>query len=340
MAAADERNQVPGNDPWAQLEELRKAFPELYSVIDRNRLEEWSGDLAAESATRDDFGPGGRGTEYLQAQALDVHARATGISQLVRLLMGTPAREDGRPRIMVDLLGGDGLVRRVCREAALGQVSILTCDLSPYMIASAWSQGLPALIQRAERPLLKDSSVDAVLLAYGSHHIPAAMRQALVSQAYRVLRPGGVFVLHDFLCGSPADRWFSDVVDPYSATGHKFRHFTSNEVNDCLTGAGFTRHEVLDLNDSYSVTGASRRTTESAMGRYLVKMYGLTKAESTWGPEGASRWALSRARSIFTYREPGSTIAESDLRFDNVARAWRMRIPRRAVVGVGEKGDG
>lgn len=52
-----------------------------------------------------------------------------------------------------------------------------------------------------------------MLLAYGTHHIDPANRLSTVQEAHRVLRLGGVFVLHDFEVGGPMDEWFSKVVN-------------------------------------------------------------------------------------------------------------------------------
>ncbi|MEU7161559.1 class I SAM-dependent methyltransferase [Streptomyces chrestomyceticus] len=87
------------------------------------------------------------------------------------------------------------------------------------MAEQAWARGIPAVRQRAESLLFRDASVGGVLLAYGSHYIPVAQRGAVVQEAFQVLQPGGVFVLHDFLTDSPVDVWFRKVVDVYAAIG-------------------------------------------------------------------------------------------------------------------------
>lgn len=329
---------VSGDDLEAQLNELEKHHPELYAVIDLRRIRAWKNELAAESSVRDDFGPGGRGVEYLQAQTLDGNARAAGIMQLTQLVLSSPSAGQSRDRIIIDLLGGNGLVRRVISATAgLERASILTCDASPHMVSAAWAQGAPAIIQRAEQPLLCSDSVDGVLLAYGSHHIPVGLRQTVVNEAYRILRPGGIFVLHDFLQGSPAERWFTDVAHPYSLTGHDFIHFTSQEIKHYLTVAGFASSTVMSLGDSYTLTGDTADDARRNMGQYLVKMYGLIRAERALGEEEAYSWAADRAQQIFRYPDDGVTPMASQLSYDKTKRTWRFTIPRRALVGMGSK---
>jgi hypothetical protein len=125
---------------------------------------------------RDDFGQergGGRGESYLRAQAENVRARARGIETLLGFVRtGT----DSTRKTVVDVLGGDGLVRRVAGVLGLSDIVVLTCDASPYMVREAWAAGHPALRQRADRMVARDNSVDGVLVAYGSHHIAAEDR--------------------------------------------------------------------------------------------------------------------------------------------------------------------
>jgi SAM-dependent methyltransferase len=205
------------------------------------------------------------------------------------------------------------------------------------MVSAAWAQGAPAIIQRAEQPVLRSSSVDALLLAYGSHHIPVELRQAVANEAYRILRPGGIFVLHDFLRGSAAERWFAEICHPYSLTGHDFTHFTYSEIRKYLAVAGFANHRVMDLDDSYTVTGATEEAASNNMGEYLVKMYGLGRAERERGADDACHWAADQARLIFRYARNGVSAKVGGVSYDEAEHAWRLTIPRRAAVGIGYK---
>lgn len=329
---------IAGHDIETQLCQLKKNHPELYAVIDPQRFGTWRDELALQSEMRDDFGPGGRGVEYLQAQELNANARAVGITQLAQLMLAKPGVEHIRDHIIVDLLGGNGLVRRVI-SATLGPgaASVLTCDASPHMVSAAWAQGAPAIIQRAEQPLLRSGSVEGVLLAYGSHHIPVSLRQTVANEAYRILRPGGIFVLHDFLRGSPAERWFADVAHPFSLTGHDFEHFTYREIRECVARAGFVTGSVMDLDDSYTLPGATADEARRNMGQYLVKMYGLVRAERELGPDAACFWAADQAQQIFRYADDNVTAKASQLCYDGREGIWYLTIPRRAVVGIGWK---
>lgn len=345
MRAAEAAGPVAGTDIAVQLARLAAEHPALHACVDPERAADWAADEAAVAAAgtgeRDDFGPadgGGRGLEYVRAQDRDVSARLTGIRNLMdlalsRLRTGPP--DGGRERVLVDLLGGNGLVRRACGLLGIPDLAVFTCDASPFMVSEAWAAGNPALLQRAERPLMRSSSVDVVLLAYGSHHIDPDVRASLVEEAHRILRPGGVFVLHDFLVGSPMDDWFAEVVDRYSVTGHKFAHFTEAEIAGYLTKAGFSEHELTSIDDPYTTAGGTAEDAELRLGSYLLDMYGLVKAGRAMGPAEAPRWAFERGKEIFLDGAAGA--GRGVTTYDETAARWRSAIPRRAVVGVGLK---
>lgn len=237
---------------------------------------------------------------------------------------------------MVDVLGGDGLVQRVAAALCLADVEVLTCDASPYMVRAAWEANYPALLQRADRLLQRDCSVEGVLVAYGSHHIAPQERPELARESYRVLRPGGIMVLHDFQTGSPMDTWFADVVDRYSITGHKFDHFTREEIGGYLTAAGFPEVDVVDMADPYVAVAPTAEQAELELGRYLSDMYGLVEIQESQGAD-ADRWVIERAKSVFRYPGRGGEAEEFSVRYSAREQAWTAVLPRRALVAFGTR---
>jgi SAM-dependent methyltransferase len=287
----------------------------------------------------DDFGSaerGGRGESYVAAQRL-TQTRSRGIRALIDLIERHGQAESP---VLVDLLGGNGLVRQVVSARVTPRPVVVTCDASPFMVEQAWSGGIPALLQRAESPLFRDASVGAVLLAYGSHHIPPDSRELVARQALRILQPGGVFLIHDFPPDSPVAVWFSKVVDVYSATGHKYDHFTADEGAACLHAAGFTDVQTLTIDDAFTVSGHTRHAAEQALGRYLVEMYGLVRLVDEHGAEEACRRALDLASDIFRYPDPVGGVPEVSARPDRDRAQWSVVMPREALVIVGRKPGG
>jgi SAM-dependent methyltransferase len=324
-------------DQRSQLLALQKTWPHVYALVDEERALGFEAD-----EDRDDFGSaqqGGRGESYVAAQQACPEARITGIRALMGLVVGSPGGE--RP-IVLDLLGGDGLLHRVCARPDMPDVTVMTCDASSFMVARAWAAGVPAVRQHAQRQIFRSGSVDGALLAYGSHHVPESERQAVADEAWRVLRPGGRFVLHDFAEGSPMAIWFQKVVDEESTTGHRYAHFTADWLRECLTRSGF--HDVTTnwVFDPIVVTGTSEDEAQAAMGHYLVQMYGLDKLVRAHGEKGASIAAFELARAIFYWETPTAFDGmESHVRECVVERLgpskWQCVLPRFSLVAVGTK---
>jgi SAM-dependent methyltransferase len=328
---------VVTEDRRSQLLALRETWPHVYALIDEERA------LGLEAdEDHDDFGAareGGRGESYVAAQQARPEARIRGIRALMDLVGGSAGGD--RP-IVLDLLGGDGLLHRVCLRPDMPDTTVVTCDASSFMVASAWAAGVPAVRQRAQRQVFRSGSVDGVLLAYGSHHVPEPERQAVADEAWRVLRPGGRFVLHDFAEGSPMATWFQEVVDKESDTGHQYAHFTADWMQECLVRSGFRDVTTTWVFDPIVATGTSEQGAQAALGQYLVQMYGLNKLVRAHGEEGASMAAFELACRTFRW--------ESSTAFDGMQNhvrecvverlgpsKWQGVLPRFALVAVGEK---
>lgn len=324
-----------GTDVRSQFRAIAEASPEIHRCLDQDRVELACERLVPTSGAPDDFGEaraGGRGESYVVAQQ-SVDTRARGINRLLDLLA-----ERGRAdsSVIVDLLGGDGLVHKVAGHRDDPRI-IATCDASPFMVEAAWAAGIPAVLQRAEESVFRTGSVGGVLLAYGTHHISPSQRDVAVAEAFRVLQPGGAFLLHDFPTGSPVDTWFAKVVDFYAPTGHAYAHFTSEDASSHLVKAGFEEVDVLSVDDSFSVWGATQADTELELGRYLVNMYGLSGLIEELGTPAAYHRAYDLALNIFQYPEAGPGLGELWSAYDEARGAWRTVMPRRALVGVGRK---
>ncbi|MFL6123177.1 methyltransferase domain-containing protein [Actinophytocola sp.] len=218
---------------------------------------------------------GGRGRSYRDAQR-STGARLTGITALLRMLTGHPDLAALPPGLrLLDVLGGDGLVTRAWRSLAADDPAspILTSDLAGHMVAAALDRGLPALRQSAEFLFLREGVFDGVLIAYGTHHV--ADRVAMCAEAFRVLRPGGRILVHDFEEGSPVARWFAEVVHHRTAAGHDYRHVTRAELHGLLRGTGFSDVSVTEVYDPIRLWGATETGAVDSLLRYLTAMYGL-----------------------------------------------------------------
>ncbi|MFF1779377.1 class I SAM-dependent methyltransferase [Streptomyces virginiae] len=241
--------------------------------------------VLATTVTEFDTDATGRGDSYRTAQK-DASVRWTGAEQLLRLCAPNGSA------VVLDILGGDGTLARALAEhggPATAGITLLTSDLSGEMIEQALAQGLPAMRQAADFLFVRESSVDAVLLAYGTHHIAPQDRPAAVREALRAVRPGGRVVLHDFDATSPMARFFTDVVHSHAPGGHDYPHFSRAELTELFAAAGAPAR-IHSVYDPLVVRGATAQEARRAMCAYVGHMYGVSALFSRLGE--AASWKL------------------------------------------------
>lgn len=91
---------------------------------------------------------------------------------------------------LVDVGGGPGTA-----AVASSVAERIVVDPSPRMLARARRRGLSTELGVAEDLPFEDDSVDVVLFVYSLHHVDDPDRA--LSEAARVLRPGGVLVVRE-----------------------------------------------------------------------------------------------------------------------------------------------
>jgi len=278
----------------------------------------------------------GRGDSYRRAQR-DELVRRRGMDTLLALVRPVDALIEPGWRLL-DVLGGDGLLARVVGPCAGATYPILTSDVAEAMVRHALAYGLPAIRQAAHFLLLRDASVDAVLLAYGTHHIARTQRAAAVAEAYRVLRPAGRVLLHDFHEGGPVARFFAEIVDRWSAAGHRYEHFNEAEMLGYLRQVGFSETEVHLVYDPLVVAGATEADAIQGLLTYMLDMYGL-RGLTERGPDGREellRWLRVAMRYDRDAVGPDG-VTELTVRTDARGRAT-AELPRVALVATGTRG--
>jgi SAM-dependent methyltransferase len=319
---------LPGVDVDAYLHGISRAHPRLASVVDLcpTALAEASRWFTHNEFDRD--GNGGRGDSYRAAQR-ETSARTTGIRDLFRLAgcddEGRFATAHATGRLIVDVLGGDGLLARTRSQhrPTPSQEAVITGDVSANMVAAALAAGLPAVRQPAQRLLIRSSVADAVIMAYGTHHIPVCERDGALAEATRVLRSGGRVVVHDFETDSPMARWFADVVHHRSLAGHDYVHLTRDGLRDLLGAAGLKDVRVADLYDPFTIERSTEEGARSALANYVAQMYGLTAAlDHERDRRGWLHKALERYFDVTVTSRGGRSVAV---------------LARHALVGVGVK---
>jgi ubiquinone/menaquinone biosynthesis C-methylase UbiE len=108
------------------------------------------------------------------------------------------------PETIVDVGCSVGISTRYISDA-FQKSKMVGLDLSPYMLAVAKHRdaGEPGSERRSwvhgkgEDTKMADNSVDIVSLAFVIHECPEYATRALMTEAARILKPGGVFVMTD-----------------------------------------------------------------------------------------------------------------------------------------------
>lgn len=244
-----------------------KQFPKIFNNCIAEQF------VPPTDALINDFGDDsdGRGIEYVRSVEVFPNARTQGIKDLLGNFIN---RDD---QIILDGLAGDGYVSKIAKSLGFNG-NIVSNDLSLYMVNQAIKNGFPAIWQSIDSmPSLRDGSFDGVLLAYGVHHLPLHSRFNAYQESARITKPGGKLVLHDFVNGSNMARFFLDVVDKYSKTGHQCDHFDARETVDQFKKAGFSNAEFDVLEEHFEFVAETKEEALSHCAQYIYNMYGLEK---------------------------------------------------------------
>jgi ubiquinone/menaquinone biosynthesis C-methylase UbiE len=157
----------------------------------------------------------------------------------------------GRAPRILDIASGTGRTLRLLR-ATFPKASLYGTDLSPAYLRKAGqllSQNpgeLPQLVQaNAEALPYCDNYFDAVTNVFLFHELPAAVRQQVINEAFRVLQPGGIFVVCDSIQALDAPE-AQAMMDNFAEIFHEpyYRHYTTDDLNARMTEAGFTQVET------------------------------------------------------------------------------------------------
>lgn len=147
---------------------------------------------------------------------------------------------------VLDVACGTGRTIKLTR-AALPQVSLYGTDLSHTYLRKAeqlLSQNfgeLPQLLQaNAEELPYQDNYFHAVTCVFLFHELPETARQKVIEQCFRVIQPGGTFIICDSIQVQdspemmPAMEYFHNTFhEPY------YKHYISDDLVERLKKAGF-----------------------------------------------------------------------------------------------------
>jgi ubiquinone/menaquinone biosynthesis C-methylase UbiE len=167
---------------------------------------------------------------------------------LAPLKQGLKAFADVPPSQLriLDVACGTGRTLKMIR-AALPQVSLFGTDLSPAYLRKANQflseipGELPQLLHaNAEELPYLDNYFHAVTSVFLFHELPAAARQNVIDQCFRVTKPGGIFVLCDSIQMSDSAE-MQPLMDNFHEVFHEpyYKHYTTDNLVERLETAGF-----------------------------------------------------------------------------------------------------
>jgi SAM-dependent methyltransferase len=333
---------LPGATAEDYLDECRARHPALYVRLSLERMLANRGifrEIDAMSTTFEGSDKGGRGETYRRTQVRYPLARTRGITSLFDLLM--PG--GGAGKYVLDVLGGNGTLTRTMRLVTppSDMPEIFTGDSAGSMVTDALARGFPAVRQLAQSLLLADRTMDGVIFAYGTHHVPVPDRLTALTEAHRVLRPGGRVLVQDFVENSPTARWYSEALEKYTLTGHDCVHFTEAGIRTLLEDAGFVNVRVTRVYDPCVVWADTADDAWVELLRYLVDLFSLERLRPKPGQSSREHWkTVGEILSPYAERlVDGDAVAGQldsiELRRDG--GRYAAELPRVALVATGDR---
>ncbi|MDG2990060.1 class I SAM-dependent methyltransferase [Candidatus Synechococcus calcipolaris G9] len=154
-------------------------------------------------------------------------------------------RNSPSPRIL-DIACGTGRTLKQL-QAAFPTASLFGLDLSESYLRKAntlliqEAGVLPQLVQgRAEDLPYVENHFDILTCIFLFHELPAPVRQQVIAEAYRVLQPGGMFILCDSIqvADFPGQRV---MMDNFANLYHEpfYRNYIEDDISQRLTDDGF-----------------------------------------------------------------------------------------------------
>jgi ubiquinone/menaquinone biosynthesis C-methylase UbiE len=169
------------------------------------------------------------------------------------LKQGLTAFESVKPRQIriLDVACGTGRTLKMIR-AALPQASLYGSDLSPAYLRKANEllsqipEELPQLLQaNAEELPYSNNYFHAVTSVFLFHELPATVRQTIIEQCFRIIKPGGIFIICDSLQLNDFPE-IAPIMHNFQAVFHEpyYKNYTTDNLLGRLEKAGFENIET------------------------------------------------------------------------------------------------
>jgi ubiquinone/menaquinone biosynthesis C-methylase UbiE len=250
--------------PWR---EYAQAFPRLLADLPRTRLRianDKFDDLPQE-ATPERYPRYYARNFHFQSEGYLGHNSAALYDLQVELLFGGTgdvmrrrlvppvvrfARAQGasaqKPLKVLDVACGTGHLLRMFGAALPSEAKLYGVDLSPHYIARAREviprkMDVSLVCDDAEKLPFLDGSFDAVTNVFLLHEIPGDVRERVIAEMVRVLKPGGLFVIGDSLQLADAPELRRELL-AFPARFHEpyYLGYLKDDLAERVTAAGLT----------------------------------------------------------------------------------------------------
>lgn len=153
-----------------------------------------------------------------------------------------------QPLKVLDIACGTGNSLRLINQA-MPDVALYGVDLSPAYVRKANENladkegAIPAQLIQANGESLPfvDEFFEATTSTFLFHELPADARQNVINEAFRVTKPGGVFVICDSIQSMDTPE-FGPLMENFPAMFHEpyYRHYITDDLVARLESAGFS----------------------------------------------------------------------------------------------------
>jgi len=172
------------------------------------------------------------------------------LAPLKQHLMSMPVDTSSspQPRKVLDIACGTGNSLTLINQA-IPQAALYGVDLSPAYIRKASENlanvkgNVPAQLIQANAEALPfvDEFFEATTSTFLFHELPADARQNVIDEAFRVTKPGGIFVICDSVQAMDSPE-FEPLMENFPAMFHEpyYRNYIGDDLVERLENAGFT----------------------------------------------------------------------------------------------------